>query len=154
MNLISLQETEQLCHSQAIATIKFKIMEMLQICTINLLSSSQMLILINFTTLKRCLRLLSTMTQAELSEESRIQITLKKSYNYKQLSNTSSKIFNTLELQCNNCQMIPQKPWFLKVAASSKKKSSMKQKISSQRLSTSQDILVTLLITSLYATIR
>ena len=153
MNSISLQEIELLYLYQDTATTRFKITEMHLICTINLQNFSRMLTLTSFTTLKLFLRLLSTKTQVELSEELKTRNMLKKS-NYKQLFNTNSRIFNTLELQCNNCQMIPQKPWFLKAAVSSRKKSIMKQKTNSQKQLTSLDIPVISPTTFLFVTTR
>ena len=154
MNSISLQEIELLYLFQDTATTRFKITEMHLICTINLQNFSRMLTLTSFTTLKLFLRLLSTKTQVELLEELKTRNMLKKSCNYKQLFNTNSRIFNTLELQCNNCQMIPQKPWFLKAAVSSRKKSLMKQKINSQKQLTSLDIPVISHTTFLFVTTR
>ena len=66
----------------------------------------------------------------------------------------NSRIFNTLELWSNNYQMTQSKPWFLKDAASSRRRSSTRPRISSLKPSTSLAILATSLITFLFVIIR
>ena len=154
MNSTSLQEIGLHYLFQDTATIRSKIMEMHQTCTTNSQNSSQTLTPISFTMLKLSLRLLSTTTQVELLGELKTQITLKKSYNYRQLFSMSLRISNTLELQCHNCLMTLWKLWFLKAVVSSKRKSLTKQKTNSQKLSTSLVIPATSHTTFLFVIIK
>ena len=66
----------------------------------------------------------------------------------------NSRIFNTLELWYSNYQTTQSKPWFLKDAVFSRKRSSTRPKISSLKLLTSQVIPVILPIIFLFVIIR